>query len=385
MTVDVENNKRKNGAVSLIIAMLEKYVSERMIVVFEQIAYTGFSLLVLAVTLYRYDPEVSAFNLGLVALLNFPVPFHAIQLGWRSEIEDSIWFGSGATQTVLLLMTITSMLVFSYASSLPINISTVILMILGGVAAVWSNGIRWIFIKLGKFPMLACSSLALLPMFLALEYLSPFPDSISIFASVVITKACFTLILFWRAIAEKAMTLAGPFKGRSVDFITAMLAFARFIRTNGVFTIVAIFSPNAAIAGRIVQQAISFCRVFQNPLANHTFFHQRTFFGAAIKIQILFGTVSAVIFLFAGLFLFGNINPVIGGLAVFCSTLGFVGSFVLRYRESKGISVFVETTAAIVFLFTALFFADQDGFLIGIIISECLLFVAGAMVAKLRR
>ncbi len=357
----------------------------RLTAVLEQVIYTGFALFVFVLAIAQYATEKSAANLALIAILNLPVPFHAIQIGWQSEAEKSFWLGSMPLQFVLYLVTAGSLCGYMLSVDLSLDGLTLAGIALAAFVAVWSNGLRWIMIKRGAFHVLIAINLASLATVISIEFFSIFSGFLSLFYSVVVAKAVFTIALIAESKIKGGLTFAGGDEGTHFDLDVAILALSRFMRTNGVFTIMTVFAPSAAIVGRLVQQAIAICRVFQNPLANFTFFHERSYFKAMIRMQIVFGIGAAALFFIVSTWYDGEVPPLLGSLAVLCATLGFIGIFVMRHQGRKQLGIVFETMAAAAFLGAVLLAYESQGFIIGLILSEVLLFAGGLWALKTRR
>ena len=359
-----------------------KTILGQLIAVSEQVLYTSVSLLILVIALTQYTPDKSAANLALTAFLNLPVPFHAIQLGWQRQEERGFWLGSKPMQIGLYSATFLSMIAYGLLVVAQFDISFIGLVILAAFVAVWSNGARWVLIKRGDFLFLLLASLATLTAIIALQFWSLFSGFLDLFCSLVLAKLIFTFALLFRAkllrsVSQNAYPIENGF-----DPEVAALAFSRFMRTNGIFIIMTAVAPTAALVGRLVQQAIAICRVVQNPLANFVFFHRAALSQMVLVFQLLLGICAALVFYFVSDWFDGDLPKILGSLSVFCASLGFIGTFILRSEGKRKTAVVVEASAATIFLSLAVFYSQADGFIIGLIASELLLFAAGIFILK---
>ncbi|SIT13912.1 hypothetical protein SAMN05421759_1208 [Roseivivax lentus] len=360
--------------------IIKRNVAGQLAAIAEQVVYTSFSLIVFIIAVTKYDLNVSAQNLGLIALSNLPVPFQSIQMGWRKSTETNIWLGSRFFSITLSLITTVSLASYAALNNTEINPPIIAIFITSGIIAVWSNGIRWIYIKKANFLLLLYASFTSLLALLFLELSSLISGSLSLFVSALLAKLIFTLLLLNHSTRHGWLTLLSQPEDFSFDSRSAILATSRFFRTNGIFTIITIISPSSAISGRLIQQAISLCRVIQNPLANYAFFHKKTSYHSTILIQISLGTIVAIGILIGSQFLGISSPPILSFLAVFCATLGFVGLFVLRQANEKNLGIASESLSALLFLLLAITLTNSHGYIIGIILSEGILFFAGLLV-----
>lgn len=351
--------------------------------IIEQFTYTLLSLLVFIVLVSRYETSVAANTLSLIAILNIVVPFHAILIGWNKHVNEDIWLGSKSLQVILIIIVALSSILYVYGSDQQLGRYSVLPFLLAAVVAVWVSGTRWILIKKAKFALSGALNIASTAIFLGSVYYFSFDNAVGVFFAFVASKSTYLLaLLYLRLVGNLEVSSSG--QPQRLQTVTLLLAFFRFLRSNGVFVIVSLISSEAAIFGRAIQMGIGISRVFQNPIANFVYFHWRAGLNLSLITQTAFGTLVAIsIYAYAVTTGITSI-PLLSAISVLSGTAGFIGIFLMRVNNTRFIAVVFEALSAIIFLLAVIILPTPTGYAIGIIISQSVLFLAGVLVISNR-
>lgn len=253
----------------------QKLLDHMKLPVFEQVGFSLYSFIALALVWADQDTGTASKELAGVSALHLAIPFLALTFGWeKNNLVDRKKLFFGSNNLTLSLVTVIWTLLILFGLNANIDPLLTITIIIGAYTTTVGSAVRWQFLNRQEYRPLITASLASAGIFALVSTVSFGFLLMPVLTGLAVSRIAYIAIL-WPFLTRlpHAIEKESHIDTSRLAINKIGLAAMQYLRQNGAVPVAAFFIPESTlIIGRVFQLFGNLVRMAMVPVGNMLFF-----------------------------------------------------------------------------------------------------------------